>query len=142
MCFLQTRAALILAAPLPALADGEAPVGKGIRPELNRTETCHGTCRMSFLAQNLYELPITGVVYETARFTQAGTLDRLTRFDFGALPPGRPRVRQFDLQDTECDPSGQILINGASNCTVNSQPDTDCDTCLTLLSRTRTELLA
>ena len=41
---------------------------------------------------------------------------KLTMLDYGALPAGRPRVRQFDLAGQRCDGIGGVLINGIGTC--------------------------
>ncbi|SNR73494.1 hypothetical protein [Puniceibacterium sediminis] len=139
---LMTCVALLLTAPQTVLAGGgDPPTGKGVILELNSAVTVEGACRLSFLAQNLYAQPITSAVYETVLFTAGGDIDRLTLFDFGTLPVGRPRVRQFDIQGVACDTIGRVLINGASTCTGEGLPDAACDTGLVLRSRTTMELL-
>lgn len=94
----------------------EVDVRPGVSIELNAAATSEGACTLSFLVTNGYEHPIEQAVFETVLFDRAGQVERLTLFDFGALPPARPRVRQFALSDVTCDAIGRVLINGASTC--------------------------
>lgn len=84
--------------------------------ELNAAQTLDGTCRLTFVVTNGAAAPQDVTVFETVLFTTEGTVDRLTLFDFGTLPPGRARVRQFDVDGLTCDGLGQILFNGAARC--------------------------
>ena len=64
---------------------------------------------------------------------------REDRVDFGALPPGKPRLRQFVVPDLQCEALGQILVNGASTC--EAEAPGACMDGLTVTSRTGVEML-
>ena len=66
-------------------------------------------------------------------FDTSGQVDRLTLFDFGTLPAGRPRVRQFTVSGITCEGLGQILINGAHTCDAASLDDNACEAGLILM---------
>ncbi|WP_136636036.1 hypothetical protein [Pseudooceanicola onchidii] len=109
--------------------------------ELNAAQPQDDACKLSFLVQSTHEAAITKVVYETVIFDASGQVNRLTLFDFGALPPGRPRVRQFVIPATACDGIGQILFNGAQTCDGAGLPEGACSTGLELKTRTEIEVI-
>lgn len=133
-------AGLALAFGGVALAD-ETQATKAVSIELNAVKPSEGGCTLTFLAQNGYESGIEKVVYETVLFDNAGQVDRLTLFDFGALPAGRPRVRQFTVSGLTCDGLGQILINGAHTCDTADLGDDACEAGLILNTRTEIEVI-
>lgn len=113
----------------------EKPVANAVLIELNATKSGPDSCSLTFLILNGHAEPIERAVYETVLFDGAGQVDRLTLFDFGTLPPGRPRVRQFSVSELTCDGLGQILINGAHTCEATKLPNTACETGLTTGTR-------
>lgn len=113
------RAAALFAAILmtPAMAFAQETQGKNVTLELNAVDQLDEACRVSFLIQNGFDTDITQAVYEAVLFDTEGRVDRLTLFDFGALPAARPRVRQFVVPGLACAALGSVLINGAETCT-------------------------
>jgi len=97
-------------------ACAEAPQAPALGLELNALRQVEGACRLTFLAENGLGADLGALVLEAVLFTRDGTVERLTLFDFGALPAGRPRVRQFDLAGLACAGLGQVLVNGATEC--------------------------
>ena len=73
----------------------ETDIDGRVSVELNAAETIETSCKLTFLITNGLEQPIDTVVYEAVLFDADGQVNRLTLFDFGALPQARPRVRQF-----------------------------------------------
>lgn len=126
-------------APLQAAAqDAAAP---GLSVELNATQAVEQGCQLSFLIRNSHDTDIDSAVFETVLLDKGGQVDRLTLFDFGQLPAGRPRVRQFVVPGTQCDGLGQILINGASRCEAGGAASSLCIDGLMLNSRTDVEVI-
>ena len=99
--------------------DTAAPSGH-IAIELNAADSVQGGCRVSFVIHNHHATDIARAVYEAVLFDASGKVDRLTLFDFGALPSGRPRVRQFVLPGAGCEALGRVLINGAQTCEMDA----------------------
>jgi hypothetical protein len=130
---------VFLAAALvaPALADEPEPT---LGLELNTVSDAEGACRLTFLAENALGADLDALVLEAVLFTAEGSVDRLTLFDFGALPAGRPRVRQFDLGGLSCDALGQVLVNGASECAGEGVATGACIDTLRLSTRTDVEV--
>ena len=87
------------------------------------------------------ETPVDKIIYEAVLFDTEGQVDRLTLFDFGTLPPARPRVRQFVVPQTTCEGLGRILFNGANACETGGSASGICDTGLLPTSRTSIEVL-
>lgn len=115
--------------------------GKAVSIELNAIKPADDGCTLTFLALNGHASPIEKVVYETVLFDSSGQVDRLTLFDFGTLPAGRPRVRQFTVSGIACDGLGQILINGAHTCDAADLDDGACEAGLILDTRTAIEVI-
>ncbi len=135
-----TASAAVLLVAAFAHADEQDLTGK-IGVELNAAQTAQGKCTLSFLVTNGTKSDIEKLVYETVLFTKAGQVDRLTLFDFGQLPVGRPRVRQFVVPATACEGLGRILFNGASTCTGDGLASDACEKGLVLTTRTEIEAL-
>jgi hypothetical protein len=134
-----------LAAPLVLSAQiacaQQADIDGHIAVELNAAETSADACTLSFMVTNGWKTPVEKAVYEVALFDKEGQVSRLTLFDFGALPPGRPRVRQFAVPQTSCENLGRVLFNGASTCEGDGIAPDVCETGLRPSSRTDIEVL-
>lgn len=128
-----------VAGPTGALAQ-EEELGEAVLIELNAAKANESSCTLTFLVINGHPAQIDKAVYETVLFDSGGQVDRLTLFDFGTLPPGRPRVRQFSVPGMACDGLGQVLINGAHTCEAADLPDGACETGLQLETRTDIEV--
>ena len=114
-----------LASPVSAQ---ETDIAGKIALELNAEQTTDGACTLTFLITSGLTQPIDKVVYETVLFDTSGQVNRLTLFDFGALPPARPRVRQFAVPQLTCDQLGRVLFNGANTCEGEGLAADICDT--------------
>lgn len=132
-------AALLIAAPIAAVADETKPSGLSI--ELNQAKGKDANCTLSFLVINGHKSAIEHAVYEAVLFDKSGQIDRLTLFDFGKLPAGRPRVRQFVVPGTACEGLGRILFNGAHACKAGDLGDAACTENLNLKSRIAVEVI-
>lgn len=122
-----------------AFAQSDLP--NGVSLELNTVEASDNACTLTFLITNNYPDAIEKLIYETVLFDQSGQVDRLTLFDFGMLPSGTPRVRQFAVPETTCSALGQILFNGLDTCEAANLSKEDCAKGLRLNSRTDIEVL-
>lgn len=129
----------LCAATLPATLAAQETGVPALSVELNAQEQVEAGCKLSFLIRNGGEGAIEKAVYETVLFDTGGQVERLTLFDFGALPPGKPRLRQFVVPDLQCEALGQILVNGASTCEADAPGA--CMDGLTVSSRTDVEML-
>lgn len=103
-----------------ACAAGAAAQETGAAPafvlELNRAEAQVSSCRLTFVAENRLGADLAKAGYEIVLFDAKGLVERLTVFDFGAMPAGKTLVRRFDLAGADCASISRILVNGASAC--------------------------
>ena len=102
------------------MAASPAPAESGVAPrlslELNRIDAIDGACRLTFMAHNMLGADLEALSLETVLIATDGQVERLTLFEFGALPDGVPRVRQFDVPGLACQRLGRVLINGVAEC--------------------------
>lgn len=131
--------ALTAAMTGPVLADQPEtapapPAPSGLAIELNIAKTLEsGACRLTFVAQNTLAETVEKAVVETVLFTTSGEVAKLTLFDFGTLPAGGMRVRQFAVPNMSCDTLGQVLFNGIHACRLET--GAACDAPLSVSSR-------
>lgn len=124
-----------LLAAAPALAESAASPRLSL--ELNRVDALDGACRLTFMAENGLGADLAALALETVLIATDGQVERLTLFEFGALPDGVPRVRQFDVPGLSCEGLGRVLINGVAQC----EGAETCDGALVLGSRTDVEVI-
>lgn len=72
---------------------------------------------MTFVVRNGFATQLDKSAFEMVIFNGDGLVERMTVFDFGALPSGKTVVRQFEMPNMACDGIGRILVNGAKACT-------------------------
>lgn len=135
---MRTRLSAIAAALLAAGPTFAQDASSGrLSLELNRLDALDGACRLTFMAENGLAADLDALSLETVLIDTEGRVERLTLFEFGALPAGVPRVRQFDIPGLACDGLGRVLINGVAEC----GGDAACADALDLSSRTDAELI-
>lgn len=122
-------------------ASAQDSQGAHVSIELNAVQQVEDACRISFVIQNGHGFDIEQAVYEAVLFDTDGRVERLTLFDFGALPAARPRVRQFVVPGLACASLGRLLINGAETCAGTDVPKDACGKDLGLRSRIDVEVL-
>ncbi len=105
--------------------------------ELNRIDQIEGACRLTFMVENAMGRDLDALAVEVVLFDPQGVVERLTLFEFGALPAGVPRVRQFDVPGLSCDGLGRVLVNGVAEC----PGDLPCAAALEPSSRTDVEVI-
>ncbi|MFD1910805.1 hypothetical protein [Halodurantibacterium flavum] len=113
-------ATILTVAGLPAAAQEAAPAGR-LSLDLNRADQEGTACRLTFVAANDYT-SLSSLVLETVLFDQAGRVAALSLFDFGDLPQGHRRVRQFDVAGADCAALDQLLVNGVASCSAADEP--------------------
>ncbi|MEM7519990.1 MAG: hypothetical protein AAF307_03035 [Pseudomonadota bacterium] len=119
---------------------GHAEDAPKLNLELNAADTVGESCRLTFLLSNGLPDDVESLVAETVLFSDQGGVVLLTLFDFGELPAGRPRVRQFQVPETSCDRLGQVLVNGFDTCTIGGAASGTCQDALSLSSRMQIKL--
>ncbi|WP_171207866.1 MULTISPECIES: hypothetical protein [unclassified Ruegeria] len=143
MSFRHLICAALFAGAMPsfAMAQSASEPGKDLSIELNAIQDVSGSCRLIFLVTNETGSEVDSAVLETVIFDPEGGFVRLSLLNFGDLPSGRPRVRQFVVPDRTCAMVGQVLINGVSSCVIDGAESQLCGDALALSSRIDMELL-
>lgn len=136
----RTIVALCLAG-LASTVAAEPPAPASLSLELNHLAQVESGCQLTFVAESAHPEGIENVIFETVLFDSSGAVDRLTLFDFGQIPAGVPRVRQFLVPELSCAALNRMLINGVSFCSAPGQGAGACTDGLTVKSRTDVELL-
>ena len=106
--------------------------------QLNSVQTIENFCRLTFVVDNQTEKDISELVFETVLFSQQGEVIFFTLFDFGEVPYGVPRVRQFDVPSHSCEDVNEVLINGIDKCVFNDSGVEECK--LKLQTSSRSEI--
>ncbi|MCF4119088.1 hypothetical protein JMK10_20600 [Rhodovulum sulfidophilum] len=115
--FVPVLTALALTSAGTALAQGVPDTASGMLVELNAAaETPAGACRLTYVATNRSETGLSEIAYEVAVFDAEGIVSQLLVLDFGAMPPGKTRVVQFDMPDQPCEAISRIVVNAAPGC--------------------------
>lgn len=125
-------AGVLAAATLPARAEGEA---SRFSLELNRLAPSKGGCLVTFVARNGLPAALESSSFEIVLFDTEGLVDRMTVFDFGALPAGKTVVRQFQVAGLACDGIGRLLVNDAKACSGAGVEPGACIAALTTASK-------
>lgn len=125
----------------PFCVQAEEETSAEISLELNTLTDVQDGCQVTFVASSGHAEGVDAVVFETVLFDAGGAVERLTLFDFGAIPGGVPRVRQFVIPSLECAALGQLLINGVSACSGPGLSENACARGLRVSSRTAVELI-
>ena len=115
--------------------------GNTLSLELNGLRQAGEACRVVFVAQNGLGGDLDELSLEIVAFDRQGIVSHLTIFDFAALPEGRPRVRRFELADTQCETIGRVLINGIAACKGAQLDGQACETGLRLVNKTGIDFL-
>ena len=101
---------VFIAALMPSLSGAATSV------DLNTLAQHGGACRMTFTVQS--DTGHAALETQTVLFDPAGAVRVLTVFDFGEIPQGGLRVRQFDMPETPCSEVDLVLFNGIERCEV------------------------
>lgn len=121
----------------PALAQDAKPAdAPTLGLELNKASDEGGACRATFVAVNDLGGTLDELTYEIVVFDRDGLVDRLVRFDFGAMAPGKTIVKRFDLPGLACAAVGRLLINDAAACKGEGIDPQACISALDATSRT------
>lgn len=102
----------------------------------NASPTEAGGCRLIYIAVNQSETALNQAAYQVGVFDSSGVVSAILTLDFGALPVGRTRLYQFDLNQA-CTDLSRILVDTAVVCTLEDGSDSDfCISGLATASRT------
>jgi len=105
--------------------------------ELNHVQpTADGGCRLSIIATNGLERPMTQLGLEMVAFNQDGLVDQFMRLDFTRISAGKTKILQFDLAGKPCGSLSRLHINDVMNCVPPTITDVYCPDLLDLANRT------
>lgn len=104
--------------------------------ELNAAKAVEEGCRVSFLVANGMDTEIEASVFEIAVIGKDGGVTSLIRLDFGRLPEGKSRIRQFDLSGQACEEVGRVLLNDVTECAGEGLSPDACLDALAVSTRT------
>lgn len=107
------RRALFVLLLWPAMAAADPPA---LELALDRTRDAAEGCAATFVVTNRRDDALTALTVEAVIFDTADRVERLTLFDFGAVPAEARRVREFVIPDTTCDGVSAVLINAVARC--------------------------
>lgn len=111
-CLLLAGLAAVFAAG-PAAGEGEK---RSIGVELNSAEAEGHGCRISFVFRNGLEARIEELAIEIVLFDTKGKVAEFLLMKAGPLPPGKIRVRQFELKTRPCASISRLLVNDVKDC--------------------------
>ena len=102
----------------------------------NAAPTDAGGCRLIYVAVNQSDTGLSQAAYQVGVFDAGGVVSAILTLDFGALPTGRTRLFQFDLNQS-CTELSRILVDTAVVCTLEDGTSSDfCMSGLATASRT------
>jgi hypothetical protein len=108
--------------------------------ELNAAAPAEAGCSLTFVADNTLPVDLDALVLETVLFDKNDQVSLITMLDFGTLPTGRSRVRQFALPNSQCDTIKMVLFNGVQTCEGTEVSPNACEAALTVSSRVDIEV--
>ncbi|MDJ0513470.1 MAG: hypothetical protein QNJ62_08515 [Methyloceanibacter sp.] len=147
-----TAGALMLAAPILAMAQEESPIeeaeagGADANPsgavsiELNKLEAKGPNCRAFFLINNKTDRAFDKLQMEFYVFRPDGIIDQSFAADLAPLKAKKLTVKRFDISNTSCDKVSSILINDVAKCQAGTEELSDCLEMVTVSSKADTEL--
>lgn len=109
--------------------------------QLNEAASVGGSCRLTFVIRN--ELPdtVTALGLDLVMFDTSGGVSGYAAVDFGALPAGKTRVRQYDVAKGDCADLSRVLLNDIRACEIEARADRECLSMLALSSRSEIDLV-
>ncbi len=126
--------AAALAAAVVLTGNSNANAGEdSISLQLNRAQPSTAGCRLSFVMRNNVATSVDGLKLEIVLFDKNGQVGQFFVLNAGALPSGKTKVRQFDIEQQKCSEVSRVLLNDVAACGGNSL---DPATCLELIRPT------
>lgn len=104
--------------------------------ELNDAQDLNGSCRLIYVALNSTGKRVEKASYDVFTFDETGKVAQSLVFQFGAFPADKTKVVQFDLAGRECAKISRLLINDATECSVDGQASSLCIEALKTTTRT------
>lgn len=124
-------------AAVPALAQQE----KAISIQLNTAEAVGDSCRMTFVIRNGIDRPVEALGLDLVMFDKSEGVSGYAAIDFGNLPAGKTRVRQYDVAKGDCTDISRVLLNEIRTCEIEGTASDGCLSMLDITSRAEIELI-
>ncbi|MHA7777326.1 hypothetical protein [Roseibium sp. M-1] len=115
----------LVSACLGATAVGAQPAGT-ISIQLNGAETVGDACRLTFVIRNELASPVNALGLDLVMFDKSDGVSGYAAIDFGDLPAGKTRVRQYDVAKGDCSGISRVLLNEVRACEIEGSPSEDC----------------
>jgi len=134
---------LLAAAPLssPAQAQGQARLPEAITIQLNTAETAGEACRLTFVIRNQLSDRVDALGLDLVMFDQSEGVSGYAAVDFGAMPPGKTVVRQYDVGKGACSTISRVLLNEVRTCQMAGSEAGDCLNKLAITSRSEIDFI-
>jgi len=110
---IQTILALLLLASGAGYAE---PEQAQVAAELNRADTVENGCRLSFVIHNGTEYDFSSLQWDLVTFDPEGLIAARMAAELAPLRAKKTSVKQFDIQDFDCDRIARLLLNDISQC--------------------------
>lgn len=109
--------------------------------QLNDAETVNGSCRLTFVIRNALTTPVNALGLDLVMFDTSDGVSGYAAVDFGDLPTGKTRVRQYDVSRGECAGISRVLLNEVRACDLPNAAQQDCLPLLRIDSRSEIDLI-
>ncbi|MBB4303204.1 hypothetical protein GGD81_002247 [Rhodobium orientis] len=93
-----------------------AGAAESLPMELNKAATVAGKCRVTMVVRNGLARPLSALSVDVVVFDKEGGVAGYSALNFGALPAGKMRVRQYDIAEMPCAEISRLLINDIRKC--------------------------
>lgn len=112
-----------------------------ISVQLNDAETVNGSCRLTFVVRNTLPTPVKALGLDLVMFDTSDGVSGYAAIDFGELPAGKMRVRQYDVAKGDCTGISRVLLNEVRACDLQDAAQQDCLPLLRIDSRSEIDLI-
>lgn len=126
----------ILTAPIAAAQSAET-----IAIQLNEAATVGDACRLTFVIRNELPETVQALGLDLVMFDKSEGVSGYAAVDFGELPAGKTRVRQYDVAKGNCTEIARVLVNDIWACEIGAGTATDCLPLLSPSSRSEIDLI-
>lgn len=124
-----------------AAAPSAAQSAKTIAIQLNEAATVGGSCRLTFVIRNELPSTVQALGLDLVMFDKSEGVSGYAAVDFGELPSGKTRVRQYDVAKGDCADISRVLLNDVRACEIEAGAAKDCLSLLTISSRSEIDLI-
>jgi len=118
-----------------------AQMAETIAIQLNEAETVGDACRLTFVIRNELPNTVQALGLDLVMFDKSEGVSGYAAVDFGELPSGKTRVRQYDVAKGDCADISRVLLNDIRACDIEAEGTGDCLSLLTISSRSEIDLI-